>query len=103
MMDGKRDTRASFCAPLSLSPSLARDAGSLLSREARPAGRPRWQDDDRGAARVQGRRKGRHGAVRHGGAGRKAWIIAKKDKARAKGAPVAADSRYTGRKRRPKF
>ena len=59
--------------------------------------------DDRGAARVQGRRKGRHGAVRHGGAGRKAWIIAKKDKARAKGAPVAADSRYTGRKRRPKF
>lgn len=59
--------------------------------------------DDRGAARVQGRRKGKHGTVRHGGAGRKAWIIAKKSKARAKGAAVAADSRYTGRKRRPKF
>lgn len=46
---------------------------------------------------------GRHHGVYRPGKGSKAWIVAKKERARAKGQAVPSDSRYTGRKRRPKF
>ena len=35
--------------------------------------------------------------------GSKKWINAKKDRQRAQGKAVSEDSKYTGRKRRPKF
>lgn len=57
-----------------------------------------------GRARRGGRGGGGH---RHGvfkpGKGSKAWIAAKKDKARAKGQAVPNDSRYSGRQRKPRF
>lgn len=40
---------------------------------------------------------------RNGDVSRKEWIQNKKQKMRAKGKDVTADSKYTARKRKPKF
>ena len=40
---------------------------------------------------------------RNGDVSRKEWIQNKKQKMRAKGREVTADSKYTARKRKPKF
>jgi 18S rRNA (guanine1575-N7)-methyltransferase len=44
-----------------------------------------------------------NGKGRLGGKGSKDWILGKKEKMRNKGKIVKMDSKYTGRKRRPKF
>lgn len=56
-------------------------------------------EDGRGIGRILAKSK-RDQEGRKGG---KAWILGKKEKMRGKGKVVKEDSRYTGRKRRPKF
>lgn len=56
-------------------------------------------EDGRGIGRILAKSKRDH----EGRKGGKAWILGKKEKMRGKGKVVKEDSRYTGRKRRPKF
>lgn len=56
-------------------------------------------EDGRGIGRLLAKNK----RDKDGRKGGKAWILGKKEKMRGKGKVVKEDSRYTGRKRRPKF
>lgn len=56
-------------------------------------------EDGRGIGRLLSKNK----RDKDGRKGGKAWILGKKEKMRGKGKVVKEDSRYTGRKRRPKF
>ena len=77
--------------------------------------RPKDGDGEEGEEEAEaaegGSRKRRRGPGRDGGGGSKrhpgqkgkAWVLKKKEQMRGKGVEVAADSRYTARKRRHAF
>ena len=60
-------------------------------------------EDGRGVREARMMMKGRKGVGGQDGKGSKAWVMRKKDKMRGKGKIVKTDSKYTGRRRGPKF